>query len=296
LSGETGDSLTDKFALNLSGPIQEDKLYFSIAGQHSQEDGFIKNTVTGDTVDDREHWSGKAGLRWTPTDQLDILLITSRLEYDDGEVRMNLGEAGAAMFGLATPENRKVSLNIEGHNKSTSDAQSLKIKYDLSNSLTMTSVTGKRVYDDIALADFDFSPMTLMHTAKDNEYSKIFQELRLDSSGEKLKWLVGLYYDQDDNDWNVVTDYGTMTAPIDRDFKGAAYAAFGQVNYCLTPKANLIGGLRYEVQDQEYENNILNTKADDSWKEVYFCLIRTHPFRDFPIHLSNLTFKILNLF
>jgi iron complex outermembrane receptor protein len=274
LSGETGDLLTDNLALNLSGPLQKDKFYFSIAGQHFHEDGFIENTVTGDTVDDREHWFGKAGLRWTPTEQLDISLITSRLEYDDGDLRMNLGEAGAAMFAMygliITPEDRKVASDIEGYNKSTADTQSLKIKYDFGNSLTMTSVTGRRVYNDRALGDYDSSSMTLMHSDKDNKSSKIFQELRLDSSSEKLKWLVGLYYDNDHNETNIVTDsdYPTMASTVERNFKGDAYAAFGQVNYCLTPKANLIGGLRYEVQDQEYEDKIFNAKVADSWNEM----------------------------
>ncbi|MTI60088.1 MAG: TonB-dependent receptor [Firmicutes bacterium] len=269
LSGD-GDSLTDNLTLNLNGPLQEDKLFFSIAGQYYQKDGFIENTTTGDIMDDREKWFGKAQLRWTPSEQLDVSFVTSHLKYDDGDVKMTLGETGADMFGLPVQEDRKVSSNLEGYNKSTSNSQALNVKYNLGNSLTLTSITARRVYDDKALGDYDFSSMTLMHSGKDNEYKKISQELRLDSASEKSKWLVGLYYDDDHNKTKLVTDsdYPTMASTVNREFTGGSYSAFGQVNYNLTPKANLIGGLRYEKQKQEYKNNISNTKTDDSWNGI----------------------------
>ena len=182
LSGETGDKLKENFSLNLSGPIQKDRLFFSIAGQYYEKDGFIENTMTGDDVNNREHWFGRAHLRWTPTDKLDISLIASRLEYDDGEPNQNMGVNGAAMFGLPAPQDRKVTSNLEGENKSSADSQSLKIAYDISDSLTLTSITTNWKYKADSLSDFDFSPLTLLHSDMDSEYSKISQELRLNYS------------------------------------------------------------------------------------------------------------------
>ena len=114
ISAEGGEDKKGQFSLNLSGPIQKDRLFLGIAGQYYQKDGFIENTTTGDTVDDREHWFGRAHLRWTPVDDLDISFIASRFEYDDGAGRMNMGENGAAMFGLPAPQDRKVTSNYEG--------------------------------------------------------------------------------------------------------------------------------------------------------------------------------------
>jgi iron complex outermembrane receptor protein len=199
ISAEGGEDKKGQFSLNLSGPIQKDRLFLGIAGQYYQKDGFIENTTTGDTVDDREHWFGRAHLRWTPVDDLDISLIASRFEYDDGASRMNMGENGAAMFGLPAPQDRKVTSNHEAYNKTNSDSQSLKITYDISDSLTLTSVTARRLHNDYMAGDFDFSSATLMHSHKDNKYSKISQELRLNSSAEQFTWLVGLYYDKDHN-------------------------------------------------------------------------------------------------
>ncbi len=77
VSTEGGEDKKCQILLNLSGPIQKDRLYVGIAGEYYQKDGFVENIMTGDTVDDKEHWSGKGHLRWTPNDTLDISLIAS---------------------------------------------------------------------------------------------------------------------------------------------------------------------------------------------------------------------------
>ena len=263
LSAETGDKLKGSFSLNLSGPIQKDRLFFSIAGKYYQKDGFIENTMTGNTVDDREHWFGKAHLRWTPMDKLDISLIASRLEYDDGDFIMNLGEIGAARFGLSVPQDRKVSSNLEGKNDSKGNLQSLKIAYDISESLIFTSVTTNWLYRDNNLADFDYSPATLMHSNKHNEYSKVSQELRLDYSAEQLKWLVGLYYDKIHND--IDFEMTPMGGIFSQDADGDTYAVFANLTYPLTKRLSLVTGLRYENEEQDFEDNISHFKTDDSW-------------------------------
>jgi iron complex outermembrane receptor protein len=270
LSGETGDKEKGEFSLNLSGPIQKDRLFFSIAGKYYQKDGFIENTMTGDDVDDRERWFGRAHLRWTPVDDLDISLIASRLEYDDGDANMNMGENGAAMFGLPAPEDRKVTSNMEGENNSSNDSQSLKIAYDISESLTLTSITTNWVYEDEGFADFDFSPATLMHSDKDSEYSKVSQELRLNYSAERLKWLVGLYYDRDvfDVDYEVTSVIPQMAGVTSRDVDGHTYAVFANLTYPLTKRLSLITGLRYEKEEQDFEDNISHQNSNASWDEL----------------------------
>jgi len=270
ISAEGGEDKKGQFSLNLSTPIQKDKLFLGIAGQYYQKDGFVKNTVTGDAEDDRERWFGRAHLRWTPADDLDISLIVSRLTHDDGGSSMNLAENGAAMFRLPVPPDRKVSSNIETYKKSDNDTQSLKITYNINDALRLTSVTARKVTTLDAVADFDFSSATLMHGFQDSEHSKLSQELRLDSSSEKLKWLVGLYYDKDNRDisMDIKSDIPPMVSTIDREFDGDAYAAFGQLSYFLTQRLNLVGGLRYEEQKMEFEDHVLGTRHDDSWDEI----------------------------
>ena len=269
LSYETGNGLKQAYTLNFSGPIQADRLFVGMAGKFYQKDGFMENTLTGEPVDDRQHWFGRAHLRWTPSDRLDISLIASMLQHDDDDVNMSLTELGAASFGLPASTDRQVASNFQGGNEARTDTQSLKIKYDFSDSLTLTSITARRVFADEAGSDFDFSPMTLMHTDKDNTYTKISQELLLNSSSQRMQWQVGLYYDNDRNEFDVEvdSDYPSMASTTRRDFNGEAYAAFGQISYAPIDHLRVTGGLRYEIQDQEYKNHILETTVDDSWDE-----------------------------
>ncbi|WP_419657278.1 TonB-dependent receptor [Desulfosarcina variabilis str. Montpellier] len=270
LSFETGDGLKQSYTLNLSGPLKTDKLFMGIAGKFYQKDGFMENTLTGDTVDDRQHWFGRAHLRWTPADRVDVSLIASMLQYDDDAVNMSLTEFGAAAYGLSGFADRQVASNFQGSNQARTDTQALKINYDYSDTLTLTSITARRVFDDEMANDWDFSPMTLMHSDKDSTYTKISQELRVDSSSENLQWLAGFYYDNDRNEFSFASDsdFPAMASTTRRDFNGEAYAAFGQISYAPIKSLRIIGGLRYEIQDQEYENHILNTTIDDSWDEI----------------------------
>ncbi len=203
LSYETGDGLKQSYTLNVSGPIQTDKLFIGVAGKFYRKDGFMEDTLNGEPANDREHWFGRGHLRWTPSDRMDISLIASILQYDDGAVQTSLTEKGAAAYGLSGFTDRQVASDFQGYNKACTETQSLKIKYDFSDTVTLTTITARRVFDDDMTADWDFTPMKIMHTDKNNSYTKISQELRLDSSSEKLQWLVGLYYDNDRNEFDI---------------------------------------------------------------------------------------------
>lgn len=268
LSTETGDGLKGEFSLNVSGPIMEDRLFLGIAGRYYQKDGFVQNITTGDTANDREHWYGRGHLRWVPRDDFDISLIVSRLQYDDGGASMNRPATGAGSFGLPAPQYRQVMPNLEGKNESTSDTQSLKFTYDFTDSLTLTSISARSVFEHKSFNDYDFSPMTLMHSDIDSQYRKTSQELRLNYTGEKLRWLVGLYYDDDRDDLYFQVDSIFFPFINNKTVDGQSYAAFVNFTYPVTHQLNLVAGLRYENQEREMENNITGDKFDGSWESV----------------------------
>ncbi len=268
LSSENDDRLTQTYTLKLSGPIQTDKLFIGIAGNFSQEDGIVENTETGEAVDDREHWFGRVHLRWTPTDQWDISFIASQLEYDDGGLRYNLGEYGASQYGVPVPDYRKVSSNLKGENTSSEQSQSLKVNYEINDAFELTSVTSRRVYDDKATSDFDFTSATLTHTDKDSQFTTLSQELRLSYDNGGMKWIAGVYGDKDEANWDIEMDYGSMTSVTDRDIDGNTYAVFTNLAYPLSQRFSLVGGLRYETTEKELQDHINATNADDSWEAI----------------------------
>ncbi|WP_320043712.1 TonB-dependent receptor domain-containing protein [uncultured Desulfobacter sp.] len=268
LSSEADDSLTQTYTLNLSSPIQKDKLYMGFAGKFHKKDGFIENTLTGEPYDDRQNWYGRVHARWTPTDQWDLSFVASQIEYDGGGVIANLSEDATASFGLSAPEYRKVSADFEGQNNTACQSQSLKINYNISESLELTSITARRVYDDKLANDWDFSPVTLSHTDKDSQYSKLSQELRLNYKHGGVKWIAGIYADKDEVNFDTQSFSASTTSVTDRDIDGHSYAVFTNVTYPLGQRFSLTGGLRYETEEMDFEDHISGKATDDSWEGI----------------------------
>ncbi len=276
LSTETGDGLGGSLIASVSGPLIKDRLFAGFSGKYMQQDGFMENTYTGDSASDIEHFYGRGHLRWTPTDQLDISLIAAHTEFDDGEMSLALSELGASeMFGLPSNGYRKIASNV-GSDTSTNSSQALKITYDFSDALQLTSVTSHRIYNDRKLSDFDNSPMTIWHSDLDATYEKIAQELRLNYQKGKLKWLAGFFYDHDDNDsyGDTISDYASMAKVREIKSEGDSYAIFTNLTYPLLDALNVVGGLRYEYQETDMTNkvtrqdNVTIIEADGSWESI----------------------------
>jgi iron complex outermembrane receptor protein len=261
LSTETGDGLGGSLTASVSGPLIEDRLFVGFSGKYMQKDGYLKNIATGDTVNDKEHFYGRGHLRWTPTDQLDISLIVAYTEFDDGGTNLALTELGASELKVPYNGDRKVASGEE-FDTSTNSTQALKITYDFSDALQLTSVTSHRVYNDRKLTDFDNTQETLWYGDLDTTYEKIAQELRLSYQKGKLKWLGGIFYDHDDDEG----------AGVKRNLsEGDSYAIYTNLTYPLLDALNVVGGLRYEYQEKDktmYINSIKTFEGDESWGSI----------------------------
>ncbi|WP_320043397.1 TonB-dependent receptor [uncultured Desulfobacter sp.] len=268
LSSGTDDPLTQAYTIKLSTPIQTDKFFVGIAGKFLQQDGTIENTETGNDEDHREYWFGRAHLRWTPTDQLDISFIASQLQYDSGGGNDNLLESGASNYGVPTPGYRKVSSNLEPENTSSEQTQSLNIKYEINDVFELTSVTARRVFNDDATNDFDHTNATISHMDKDNQYTTLSQELRLSYDNGGVKWIAGVYGDTDEINFDYKYDYGSMINISDMDIDGNTYAVFTNLTYPLSQRFSLVGGLRYETTEKDFQDHIDARQANGSWDDI----------------------------
>jgi iron complex outermembrane receptor protein len=264
LSSDSGDKLTGGAGFTVSGPIVRDKLFFGLVGDYAHKDGFMYNTYTDETEFEQDNYFGRAKLRWTPADNLDISLLFSSLFYDqDGNNQMN----------LVVPSPRKISSDLEGWQESKSQIQSLKVTYDLTDTMSLTSITSRKKSTFDGQLDLDYSPYAIMHSSQDGtEEEKISEELRLGHNSEKFDWLAGFYYDRDNNclSGDVASIYPAYNFSYKSDLTGDAYAFFGQVGYFLTHKLKIIGGLRYEHQEFKIDGfyGPLSQDDENSWENV----------------------------
>jgi iron complex outermembrane receptor protein len=144
------------------------------------------------------------------------------------------------------------------------------ISYDFGG-VTLYSITGYQRAKRDDYEETDANPISIFDARYVAEQDTTSQELRLQSNGATaLRWVAGLYAARDnlDNDshYNVLevlrlpdpvnnptgmdpaNSVGVFGWPLHQ--KTTSYAAFGQVDYALTPKLTLTGGLRWS-QDKK---------------------------------------------
>ncbi len=270
ISADGGEDKKKELSLNISGPIVRDKLFFGLTGQYYDKEGFIINGNTGEPANDKRSWYGKGALYWNPVDALAIQLSAAILKRDDGGNDSGLGPLGATVYGVQPSKNRRVYSGFDGTNEGETRSLALKMEYDFSEQFTLTSITTHRLYKDITTQDYDYNLPRMIHTINDGRYQRFSQELRLSSETENVRWIAGMYYDKDDNDFlgDVVSDIPGMGFKQDRNITNNTYAVFTQLRYALTSSLGITGGLRYEKQDGEFSDFVTNVRHESSWDDI----------------------------
>jgi len=154
----------------------------------------------------------------------------------------------------------------------------LEIVYNLSDSLTFTSITGMSSYDYGQVYDVDITPLTIIDTAQGETYKQFSQELRLAINvNDNLDILLGGYYQDDDfkndyyADFNIPLIFalktglpeavvGTLISPFSRhatlDQNTKQSAIFAQADYALSDKWSITLGARYSSNKKTAEQSI----------------------------------------
>ncbi|MCP4117169.1 MAG: TonB-dependent receptor [Desulfobacteraceae bacterium] len=258
VSAEAGEDEKLQLSFNASGPIVKNRFYIGLSGRHYEQDGFIKNPETGETVDDRKNNYGKVNLRWTPTDDLEASVIFSKVKYDDEANRMNVNGAN----------NREIVTDLDAYNRSEVTLASLNISYAVNDRFHINSVTTSRLYNEKNANDFDYTNQTLFHVFADSEYKKQSQELRLNYSGSGFKMLMGAYLDQGNTDLDRTNETFKGTRIIHQKEDGNSLGLFTHLTCFLTERWSLIGGLRYDREEKDYEDPGKTINTDETWTEI----------------------------
>lgn len=251
---DVGEDDKREVACSVSGPLIEDYLYLGVAGKHYEKDGFVKNSFTGGIVDDREHDYGRFNLRWTPTERLEVALITSLVQYDDG----------ASSSGLVSASDRKVSSDLDAYEHSDVWLSSLAIDYELSDQLSFKAITALRKYHSDLSNDFDYSSdaSQQFHTFVDSTYDTLSQEFRVNYETGRMVLVSGLFYEQSesnvDRDRDAWWGFKNTSNTVDTKSLGV----FSHLTYDLTDRLSLLAGLRFDDEQLEYRDSTQQIDLD----------------------------------
>ena len=135
------------------------------------------------------------------------------------------------------------------------DGHALTIAWDLTENMTLHSLTGYREMSNFGEQDAEGSPLPLIYTRDVQENESISQEFRLVGTAldNRLDYSAGLFYMDEKGDvFNETRVMGNPGVNLAK-YRNEAWAVYGQVTYAFTDRLNTTFGIRYTEEDREME-------------------------------------------
>ncbi|OCX15670.1 TonB-dependent receptor [Stutzerimonas xanthomarina] len=243
VSAEAGSRDKRAMRFALSQPLVENRLYASVSGSWSSQDGFIDNAHTGHKEDDRERSNLNLGLRWTPGAATDVVMRYTRQEYDDG----------ASLWGAPSAPTKQVASGTPSWNRSEGQTLSLNVQHAFASGLQLHSVTAWNDFKDRIQQDTDFMPANVLHVGRDHHLRTLSQEFRLEGQFGDSSWLAGVYGDHSDNDLRSISKTMMGLSDMRADQKSNTAALFTHWNVPLSADWSLAAGARIERSEVELQ-------------------------------------------
>lgn len=209
----------------VTGPIT-DNIAWSLDGTYQRRDGFgrIVNLDNAD-INDRNRWSVRGNLLIEPTADIKIRLIADFTDIDEsccqtsnlvvgGITQLAIGGVGGVFpTDFFSFDN---FLNAVPFNKNQNYGFSGQVDWNLSDTLTLTSITAYRELTNAFTQDVDFTSADITAETRDQAVDTFTQEVRLTSDFDgPINFLLGGYYFKE----NITQD---SSLSIGRDFRNFA--------------------------------------------------------------------------
>jgi len=152
--------------------------------------------------------------------------------------------------------------NRMGEYRTDSDVvnATLRFDYDFANDVTLTSVTGLIEQDRFYGENTWSQPLEFFAVTHDEDMDQFSQEFRLAGSSDRVDWVAGVFYSQDQivafNEANSGDVFGALlgVSPITWNFdqETTAWAVFGSADWHLGDTWTLVTGLRYTEEEVDF--------------------------------------------
>lgn len=243
---------------SITGALIEDQLGFSIAGGHSERDGFTRNLETGHDLDSRSASFGKAQFLWTPSDELEVRFIIAGESADDGDYA--LGDLGSLRQNP-----RQVRRDFEGYTSRDVVMPTLQITYH-ADAFDLTSTTGYVGWETNDLTDLDYLTFPLGIRQNQEKMRTWTQEFRLaNPAGEpvslsddlKLSWQTGLFLFHSQYQQNASNALNPPLSPVaaraltQAELTDLGIGAYVQGTLTFWDRLDMTAGLRWDYESKD---------------------------------------------
>ena len=227
--------------------LQEDKLFLRINALSQNGDGIVRNDILGKDVNDTDFWGWRAGLRWLPSDNVEVLFTADRsLSNQNGVYALNV------LNGI--PNDLFVSSSVvDIFNKSETDGGALTVDWDINENMSLQSITSTRNTRQKWDLDLSDSPIPIFRLYTINDSDQLSQELKLTGTAAngRLQYAAGLFYFDEDS-FSFIGDrfFGGGLLVRDYDVNVESTAVYFDGTYDFTDKLSLVFGGRYTKDDK----------------------------------------------
>jgi len=261
----------------VSGPLSE-TLSMRVAGRAERRGDWQESQTRDDSLGQKRFDNGRILLDWNPSDAARVELnLSGWRDRSDTQAAQFRGFAPLApgyqpaIDALADypvgGDDARVA-DWDAHRNYSRDDEfyliGLRGDWDITDDLTLTSLTAYSNYEARAPSDVEGTDYTDLYVTIDGELESFSQELRLaGASGERLRWMIGANYQRDTADEHFTTVTGTTVSAIgpfrfDRIFiinnqDITTRAVFGSFDFGLTDTLTAQLSARYTTQDRDFE-------------------------------------------
>lgn len=262
---------------DISGPIS-DTVGFSLAVNSNTRDGYFKNLVTGNDLNERDRWGVRGQLLFLPTDNVTLRLIADYDELDEkccGVANLFDGPTGAAVRAIGgnqvsnDPFAYENFFDFDPTNKIENKGVSLQADIDLSYDMLFTSITAYREQSRKDNADVDFTSARLINpNSGATELETFTQEFRLSQSLDSVNWMLGAYLFSEDVTFDNQLAYDVAFRPFADILSGFGVTQVEQTMKALgllPPTARFFGAGQGTIENSGQKDDTISLFGQADW-------------------------------
>lgn len=254
-----------------------DTLSANVAVLYRNDDGYVKNVLLNKRMAKIDEKAVRAKLLYRPVDDLSITLTgnysdsSNNAPYAVEPVNRNNVNVRTNPNLLIPPAIREVALDTDPEATTKSKGISLHVQYDRPWG-RFTSITAYQDVEPYLLSDIDNSAAPASTASIPLSQETFTQEFNFASDFDSaVNWIAGLFYYDDTADLDLFSYSGiprVLVATVFSTITTEAAAAYGEINYDVSDRLRLIGGVRYSYEKKHASGgipaapNILNSEED----------------------------------
>ena len=219
----------------------------SVGGAYAlyKRDGYGKNLTTGAEHYDKDVEAYRLSAEWKPTEDLFFRLAYDKVE-DDSNPRHGHRETLPTVGAYPILDTYDTQAGLGDKNHVETEGLSLTAEYNVTDAVTLKSITANRKGHTDTLIDFDGTPLPTLDIPATYDDRSFSQELQAVYSDENVQGVFGLYYMNSQASGEFDTIAGNLNLSIADGGKVStqSFAAFFDFSANLTDRLKVSLGAR----------------------------------------------------